>query len=167
MRAGLSFFLVLTGVLLCTSTAIAQSAGTAPGFTLVGNLATPRLGHTATLLPDGRVLVAGGGHGPDLIDGYWVVPEAELYDPATASSTSAGTSAHNFHTATLLQSGQVLLAGGESGEVLGPIPTADLYLNVGRFSQTATLLSDGSALVIGGANGEVSLVRLGSAEVYK
>ena len=66
-------------------------------FTLSEPLAEPRAGHTATLLPDGRVLVAGG----DFID------TAELWDPETGTFYAAGsmTDARSGHTATLLPDG--------------------------------------------------------------
>ena len=73
-------------------------------FTLSEPLAEPRAGHTATLLPDGRVLVAGG----DFID------TAELWNPETGSFYAAGsmTDARSGHTATLLPDGRVLVMGG-------------------------------------------------------
>ena len=64
--------------------------------------------HTATLLPIGKVLVAGGSNGSDL-------SSAELYDPASGTWTATGSlgTARSFHTATLLPNGKVLVAGGE------------------------------------------------------
>ena len=50
--------------------ALAQAPTPSSGFTLSGSLHDARVVHTATLLNDGRVLVAGGGQGPDWIDGY-------------------------------------------------------------------------------------------------
>src|SRR5262249_13866999 len=74
-----------------------------------GSLKTARFHHTATLLPDGRVLVVGGeqGRGNPLAS-------AELYDPATGtfSETSSLSTARDGHTATLLPNGLVLVAGG-------------------------------------------------------
>ena len=67
--------------------------------------------HTATLLPTGKVLVAGGCRvvGSDL-------SSAELYDPATGTWTATGSlgTARQHHTATLLPSGKVLVAGGHN-----------------------------------------------------
>ena len=153
---------VLLGIISSSLTAIAQVPSPSGGFSLSGSLGDARVAHTATLLTDGRVLVVGGGQGPDLIDGFWVVSGAELFDPATASFASAGISAHDFHTATLLLSGQVLIAGGES-PVFTPTAAADLYDPIaGSFQQTgnmvmateqhtATLLQDGRVLIAGGA----------------
>ena len=79
-------------------------------FTATGNMTTGRFEYTATLLPDGRVLIAGG---------YYLVPlaTAELYDPATGTFTATGNmvTAHFSHKATLLNNGKVLIAGGASG----------------------------------------------------
>jgi hypothetical protein len=75
-------------------------------------MSTARSNHTATLLADGRVLVAGGYNGAYL-------SSAELYDPATDSWSAAApmSTAREYHTATLLPGGQVLVAGG--GLLLG------------------------------------------------
>ncbi len=135
------------------------------GFMSTGSLSHPRLQHTTTLLPSGKVLVAGGGYGPDLIDGYWIVDQAELFDPTTGSFSSAGVVSRDGHTATLLLDGDVLLAGGETGwSNLFPIlsNTADLEraasglfeptgnMATGREAHAAALLSDGRVLVTGG-----------------
>jgi len=83
-------------------------AGQSGTWTPTGSLATARFNHTATLLPNGKVLVAGG------YDGDFQLASAELYDPATGSWTATGSleSARNGHTATLLPNGKVLVAGG-------------------------------------------------------
>jgi hypothetical protein len=62
-----------------------------------------RIGHTATLLTDGKVLVAGGGS-----------DTAELFDPSTGTFTAIGklSAARAYHTATLLADGKVLVTGG-------------------------------------------------------
>ena len=83
----------------------------APGrWRITGDLVTARYVHTATLLPNGQVLVA-GGYGPDCCT---ILASAELYDPATGAWTATGsmTTARVDHTATLLPNGQVLVAGG-------------------------------------------------------
>jgi hypothetical protein len=138
-----------------------------------GNLITNRSKHTATVLRSGKVLVTGGGMG----DG--ALQSAELYDPGTGeygtwSTTGAMRQARTEHTATLLLSGKVLVAGGRSGSASG-IPSVEEYdpetgtwnsssiLNAGRVMHTATLLPTGKLLVTGGF-GTSSF--LDSAEVY-
>src|SRR5262245_56632957 len=78
-----------------------------------GNLTTSRYGHTATLLPNGKVLVTGGSNGANDSNGPNDLDSAELYDPATGGwSLTANLKAACFgHAATLLPSGQVLVVG--------------------------------------------------------
>ena len=82
-------------------------AGAPFQFEETGSLATARYSHTATLLPNGKVLVAGGDNGGALAS-------AELYDPASGTWTATGSlaTARDYHTATLLPNGKVLVAGG-------------------------------------------------------
>jgi hypothetical protein len=85
-------------------------------------MGTLRAFATATLLPDGRVLVAGGGRGTGAL------ATAELYDPVTGrfAPTGSMTTSRFSATATLLPSGQVLIAGGDNGPG-GVLAAADLY----------------------------------------
>jgi hypothetical protein len=91
---------------------------------LSGDLVRDRSWHTATLLPDGKVLIAGGlGK-----DGH-VVAEPEIFDPERRSfepAPSSGLSARAYHSATLLTNGSVLLAGGVSDNNT-PLHSADLW----------------------------------------
>src|SRR5439155_1527230 len=122
-------------------------------WTVTGSLNDGRLLHTATLLFDGRVLVAGGwpdhtNHGP--------LSSAELYNPATGTwtRTSSLAIARQDHTATLLANGKVLVAGGANDTAI--LASAELYdpatgtwtptgsLNVARWEHTATRLCDGT-----------------------
>ena len=138
-------------------------------------LLAARYAHTATLLPNGKVLVV-GGHGPST--NY--LASGELYDPGTATWTATGASAapRGFHTATLLPDGKVLVAGGFNTPT-GPLSSAELYdpatgtwtttgpLTTARESHTATLLSNGKVLVVGGDNGlTAGGASLASAELY-
>src|SRR5436190_5584555 len=77
-------------------------------WTATGNLNTARYYHTATLLPNGKVLVSGGW------DGFNPFSSSELYDPASGmwSTTGSLNTARELHTATLLPNGKVLVAGG-------------------------------------------------------
>jgi len=146
------------------------SASTSPRGTPApaGSMTTPRFGHVAALLLDGRILVA-GGYGSNKI-----LASAELYDPATGrfSPTGAMSAPRAAITAVRLADGRVLVAGGDSP---GALASAELYdPRTGTFSPTgsmssprvyytATLLSDGRVLVAGGANGS-GWVR--TAEIY-
>ena len=90
-------------------------------WTETGSLANARQSHTATLLPNGKVLVAGGYNGTSL-------SSAELYDPATGIWTATGSmgTSRNVPAATLLPNGQVLVAGGYS-YTSGFLRSAELY----------------------------------------
>ena len=90
-------------------------------FIFTGDFNTARAFHTATLLRDGRVLVAGG-----YTDS--ASRSAELYDPRSRTWTPTGDliTARNAHTATLLLDGKVLVAGGSRTNA-APIREAELY----------------------------------------
>src|SRR6201997_3259994 len=81
-------------------------------ITPISPMLEPRSGQTATLLPNGKVLIAGGMRRNQ--DFY---RSAELYDPATGKFQHAGDMnlARVGHVAVLLRSGQVLIAGGWIG----------------------------------------------------
>jgi hypothetical protein len=144
-------------------------------WTPTAPLKFPRACHTMTLLPNGKVLVAGGVR---FVGGS--IDSVELFDPAEGTWTvTASLAAHRYnHTATLLPNGKVLVAGGSVGSLPPPGPDlagAELYdplfetwtptgpLNCPRQDHTATLLPDGTVLVAGGAR---NYVPTASAEVY-
>lgn len=142
-------------------------------FSPTGSMTTDRAGYTATLLADGRVLVAGGKADPAEL------ASAELYDPATGTFSPTGSMAvaREGSAATLLADGRVLVAGG-MGETTG-LASAELYdPTSGTFSPTgpmsdpralpsATLLADGRVLVAGGINTFATEgLPLASAELY-
>src|SRR5262245_60662005 len=89
--------------------------GGTTGFENTGSLTTARQSHTATLLPDGRVLAAGGADVSDA--GSATETSAELFDPASGTWTVTGslTDGRSSHTATLLPDGRVLVAAGWFG----------------------------------------------------
>lgn len=139
-----------------SATAAAEVFDPAAGtWTPTGSMATPRAGHTATLLADGRVLVTSG-------DGlFW--DSAELYDPTSGTWSDAGilNGGRSGHTATLLPSGLVLIAGGidQFGAILGSADVGDaggaLWTpapDMGDPRQYHALLTldNGRALAIGG-----------------
>src|SRR5262245_13655301 len=96
-------------ILLTAGMVVVQpSAGQDGTWTITGSLHTARLFHTATVLSDGKVLVAAGTDSD-----FFVLGSAELYDPASGTWTTTGSlTARAFHTATLLPDGKVLVAGG-------------------------------------------------------
>jgi hypothetical protein len=146
-------------------------------WTPTGSLTTGRYRHTATLLPSGKVLVAGGGEAFDAGCNSLSLGSAELYDPDTGtwSPTGALVAARSWHTATLLPSGQVLVSGGCCGPG-GTLASAELYdPDAGTWSPTgslvgprlyhvATLTPSGKVLVEGGLK---TPTWLASAEIYE
>ena len=153
---------------------LVQPCASAPfEFEVTGSLGTPRLDHTATLLPNGKVLVVGG----DFLFG--VLASAELYDPASGTWKPTGSlvTGRTHHTATLLPNGKVLVAGGFDG--VGHNRTSvELYnpatgtwsetgsLATGRTSHTATLLPSGKVLIAAGENFINDVGALKSSELY-
>jgi len=131
----------------------------------------PRSGQSATLLPDGKVLIAGGMRRNQ--DFY---KSAELYDPATGKFQPTGemSTARVGHIAVLLRSGKVLIAGGWVGQ--GGTDSAELYdpatgkftliakMTTRRGRPSATLLAGGDVLIAGGE--ERDNESLASAEIF-
>jgi len=148
-------------------------------FTVTGSMIMPRMSHTATLLPNGKVLIT-GGVGPGGVNGYHAT--AELYDPSTGVFTATGTMAtpRVGHTATLLPSGKVLIIGGLNTPVSSRRAVAfaatELYdpsagtftpaaaMATDRSKHSATLLPNGKVLVAGGLSPEGGA--LSTAELY-
>src|SRR5262249_14832159 len=142
-----------------------------------GSMATGRFRHTATLLPSGNVLVAGGSKGIDAGCNSQSLGSAELYDPDTGTSSATGTlvATRSLHPATLRPSGQGLVSGGCCGPG-GFLAGAELYdPDAGAWSPTgslsgrrsyhvATFPPSGKVLVEGGLNGPTWLA---SAEIYE
>ena len=167
--------LVFGFALLLVATGESQAAGNQPFclqglWTPTGSMNTPRDGHAATLLPSGKVLVAGGFFPAP--DGDFPFATAELYDPATGTWSVTGSMSvpRAFHSLTLLPTGKVLVAGGgdTSAELYDPetgqwTPTGSM--SIPRFGYTATLLPTGEVLVVGGIF-QTNVPAFASAELY-
>ena len=145
-------------------------------FTLLtSTLNTARVGHTATLLNNGQVLIV-GGYDPD----FGLIADAELYDPPTQTFIDLGdtNSPRYQHSATMLQNGKVLIAGGDadptpnaafnSAELFDPVAqvftSVPVPMTAMREGHAAALLNNGQVLITGGdlpGTGSLS-----SAEVY-
>ena len=146
-------------------------------WTFVGELDAARSGHTATLLPDGRVLVTGGKvYSAESSSGFTLTPSSELYDPATGlwvKTRRPMADSRAGHTATLLPTGQVLVVGGygsgaSSAELYDPV--LDVWWSArqvgqGRVGHTATLLPNGKVLVVGGSD-QSGVANLTSVMLY-
>jgi N-acetylneuraminic acid mutarotase len=140
-----------------------------------GDLNLARWLHTATILEDGRVLVV-GGYINTAPQSFAATDSAELYDPETGTWSLTGNlyTKRIWHTATRLENGKILIAGGDYGELIGaelfdPINgtwTVTGSLKVGRYAHTATLLENGMVLVVGGSDDGDFVSTLASAELY-
>jgi N-acetylneuraminic acid mutarotase len=169
----------------CTCTTFLGSADlynpTTNSFTATGPLNTARYAHTATVLANGKVLVTGGfgGATSTIQTGGAALASAELYDPTAGTWTATGSmnSPRMNHTATLLPSGKVLVAGGSTGAAT--TASAEMYdpssgtwtlvapMATPRQSQGAVALSNGTVLVVGGLNDASSaVIGVGTLEVY-
>lgn len=129
-----------------------------PIWTSPPSMITARCNHTATLLPNGKVLFAGGSlNGPN----PWNA--VEIYDPATNSFAAAApmNDSRQYHTATLLQDGRVLVAGGSTSNNIS-LKDAEIYdpatntwtntprMNFTHHRHAADILPNGQVVVVGG-----------------
>jgi len=154
-------------ITLALFTAASPAANGQVGGTFVptGDMRTARWQHTATLLTDGRVLIAGGEGG---------LSSTELYDPASGTFQSAGgmSARRRLHTATLLPDGKVLIAGGwgeSSAELYDPatgrfVRTGDMLED--QAGHTAVLLRNGKVLTSGGMRAARPWPTAARAELY-
>ena len=165
----------------CTFFASGELYDPATGtFTPTGNLPSGgRALHTATLLGNGKVLIAGG-----FTPALGSFASAEVYDPATNTFTATGFMAfrRSQHTSTLLNNGKVLIAAGfgkvasdefspetsltsaeEYDPTLGAFSPTAGNLGQDRNTHTATPLSNGRVLIVGGYGSGGTLA---SAELY-
>src|SRR5215472_6973785 len=128
-------------------------------FAAVGSMSTPRVNHSATLLPNGKVLIAGGSNGSQDLG------SAELYDPTTKTFTATGDMAtvRGSNTATLLLNGKVLIMGAGSADLYDP--------STGTFAATGSMQIAGAGATAGVApvallaNGKVLYAGV-NAELY-
>ncbi|HEY2395333.1 MAG TPA: kelch repeat-containing protein [Rudaea sp.] len=140
------------------------------------NLSAARGYATSTVLVGGKVLIAGGG---DYNDGGAASAAAEIFDPATGmftATTSPMNAARHGATATLLNSGKVLVAGGIASNSQARLATAELYdpatntfsytgsMHAARDVASAVKLPNGNVLICGGGDG--TGVSLDSSEIY-
>src|SRR5579863_5149456 len=144
-------------------------------WTVTGSLAVPRSSPSATLLEDGKVLVAGGS----LPGGNAAATSAELYDPSNGAWTLTGSMNHprQGQTATLLHNGKVIVGGGGAPACDTLTNTVELYdpstgtwalttsLSFAVVGHAAVLLHTGQPLVTGGVTAGC-LLTLNSAEIY-
>lgn len=152
-------------------------------FAPTGSMDRARFSHTANLLSDGHVLIAGGDPGCPVCDSEEQFPppleSAELYDPIAGTFAPAGSliQRRTAHASAVLFDGRVLIAGGsivtfgfattDSAEIYDPetstfVPADSMNSPRGLF--TATRLLDGRVLVAGGFNGETAMA---SAEIFE
>ncbi len=156
---------------------------TSNAWSSAGTMSSPRYEHTASLLANGMVLVAGGNNLVRTCSCTTFVSSADLYNPATNSFTPTGAlvTARYAHTATVLANGMVLVAGGFGGATStlqsggAALTSAELYnptsgtwtatgsMTTARMNHTATLLASGEVLVAGGYTGTATTA---TAEIY-
>jgi WD40 repeat protein len=159
---------------------VAAAFHTSPATNRTGSISPaspmlePRSGHSATLLPDGKVLIAGGMRRNQ--DFY---KSAELYDPATGKFQRTGDMNERRvgHIAVLLRNGKVLIAGGWIGSH-DTTDSAELYdpatgkfapigkMTTRRARQSATLLANGDVLLVGGDDHDSRDAAIVSAEIF-
>ncbi len=163
----LSLTILAAVSIACTSY---SNASVASGITAISNMNGTRAAHTATLLPDGKVLIAGG-----FADGQLSLANAELFDPSQKRFASIGDMnvSRSGHTATLLPNGKVLIAGGYNGDYLA---SAELYdpaartfrpantMHTPRSGHVAVLLPSGKVLLAGGVGTGWTFLK--DAELY-
>lgn len=175
------FTLKFVLLIACSGALVAALASRVAGFAALAPLGTPRAQHTATLLNNGKVLIAGGSQAGVMSS----MNSVELYDPVANAFTAAASMSgeRRSHTATLLGDGRVLVAGGYVGMLSYALNTVEIYdpatntwtaaasFSTPRGNHTATLLSNGKVLIAGGAASDLTgeptnTSALSTAEIY-
>ncbi len=145
------------------------------GWTVTGSLANRRSSHTAVLLPNGKVMVAGGHY---YQSGTLYRNSTEIYNPSTGTWAASGNlnSARSFHAAVLMPNGKTIVMGGNSSA--GALASAELFdpivgswkltgtLADSRYYHTASLLLNGRVFVAGGT-ADNGMTYRSSVELYE
>jgi N-acetylneuraminic acid mutarotase len=137
------------------------------GFMFTGSMGTARSNHTATLLSDGKVLVAGGFSSTGAL-----LASAEVYNPATGTFAPTANNMPNKgagHAATLLTNGKVLVTGGGNSSTQLYDPATNSWSSAGGMSSqrsyhTATRLANGRVLIAGGSGSNGAATN--TAQIY-
>jgi len=165
---------LMAGILYSSSVGAAPKSSTG-SWSLTARMPEGRKLHTATLLKDGRVLVAGGCIQGKAAEQKCPSPTAVVYDPAANKWTPTGkmSAGHMYHTASLLSDGRVLVAAGctaSAGKEGCPSKVSEIYdpatnkwkmakeLDVAQANHAAAVLPDGPREICGDNCGKVLLV---------
>ncbi|MBA3913157.1 MAG: hypothetical protein H0X25_04745 [Acidobacteriales bacterium] len=156
LAGGINGYYISIRYITCTNTAEVYDPATQT-FSSAGTLSAPRCGHTATLLPDGRVMVAGG------TDGKILLNTADIYDPATNTWTAGANMsvARDYFSAAVLSGGKVLVTGPDtSAEIFDPVSNTWTTAGGTQFTygaNAAATLLNGEVLLVGGPAGQCEL----------
>ena len=176
MRTHIASLLAALSLVACGDNGGPGSLGQGT-FTATGSMASSRSMPTATLLADGRVLIAGGS-----ANNGDALASAEIYNPLTRTFSSTGSMAvQRIASASVqLKDGRIMVVGGQdaSGDTGKSIASVELYnpvtgtwsltgsMNTSRLFPTITMLPGGKVLVVGGFTGDTLCCATATAELY-